>query len=86
MAASLDPATGRLTVWASNQQPHQLRTVLAEVCRLPETAVRVVAPDMGGGFGNKQHFTREECCVGLVALSGPAGCLTGWPGGCRAAG
>ena len=68
VAAELDAASGRLTVWASNQQPHQLRTVLAEVCRLPETAVRVVAPDMGGGFGNKQHFTREECAVGLVAL------------------
>ena len=67
-AAAFDPATGRLTLWASNQQPHQLRAVVAEVCRLPETAVRVVAPDMGGGFGNKQHFTREECAVGLVAL------------------
>ncbi len=67
-AAALDPATGRLTVWSSQQQPHQLRTVLAEVCGLPESTVRVVAPDIGGGFGNKQHFTREECAVGLVAL------------------
>lgn len=66
-AAAPDPATGRLTVWSSQQQPHQLRTVLAEICRLPETMVRVVAPDIGGGFGNKQHFTREECAVGLVA-------------------
>ena len=66
--ASFDPATGVLTVIASNQQPHQLRTVIAEVCNLPEARVRVVAPDMGGGFGNKQHFSREECLVALLAL------------------
>jgi carbon-monoxide dehydrogenase large subunit len=66
--ASFDPATGVLTVIASNQQPHQLRTVIAEVCNLSEARVRVVAPDMGGGFGNKQHFSREECLVALLAL------------------
>jgi carbon-monoxide dehydrogenase large subunit len=66
--ASFDSATGVLTVIASNQQPHQLRTVIAEVCNLSEARVRVVAPDMGGGFGNKQHFTREECLVALLAL------------------
>lgn len=65
--ALVDPADGRLTLWASNQQPHQLRTVVAEICRRPESTVRVVAPDMGGGFGNKQHFTREEAAVALVA-------------------
>jgi carbon-monoxide dehydrogenase large subunit len=66
--AARDPATGVLHVYASNQQPHQLRTVIAETCGLPEDRVRVVAPDMGGGFGNKQHFTREECLVALAAL------------------
>jgi carbon-monoxide dehydrogenase large subunit len=65
--ASVDPATGRLTVLASNQQPHQLRTVIAEACGLTEADVRVVSPDMGGGFGNKQHFTREECVVAMLA-------------------
>lgn len=65
--ASWDPGTSRLTVIASNQQPHQLRTVIAEICGLDESSVRVVSPDMGGGFGNKQHFTREECLVGLLA-------------------
>jgi carbon-monoxide dehydrogenase large subunit len=65
--ASWDAGTGRLTVWASNQQPHQLRTVIAEICGLAETRVRVVSPDMGGGFGTKQHFTREECLVGFLA-------------------
>ncbi len=62
-----DPSTGVLHVIASNQQPHQLRTVIAEVCGLAEDRVRVVSPDMGGGFGNKQHFSREECLVALLA-------------------
>ena len=66
--AALDEATGVLHVYASNQQPHQLRTVIAETCGLDEQSVHVVAPDMGGGFGNKQHFTREECLVALLAL------------------
>jgi carbon-monoxide dehydrogenase large subunit len=65
--ASVDPATGRLTLLASNQQPHQLRTVVAEVCGLPEAGVRVISPDMGGGFGAKQHLTREECVVAMLA-------------------
>jgi carbon-monoxide dehydrogenase large subunit len=63
-----DPATGELTVLASNQQPHQLRTVIAETCGLSEREVRVIVPDMGGGFGVKQHFTREECLVALLAM------------------
>jgi len=65
--ASIDPATGGLQVIASQQQPHQLRTVIAEVAGLSEAEVRVISPDMGGGFGNKQHFTREECLVAVAA-------------------
>ncbi|MDQ1431434.1 MAG: aerobic carbon-monoxide dehydrogenase large subunit, partial [Actinomycetota bacterium] len=65
--AEYDAVHGRLTMLASTQQPHQLRTVVAEVCAMPESAVRVISPDMGGGFGNKQHFLREECLVGLLA-------------------
>jgi len=67
--AAFDPATATLQVLASNQQPHQLRTVIAETCGLSEGSVHVRAPDMGGGFGNKQHFTREECLVALLALT-----------------
>ena len=69
--ASVDPATGRLTVLASNQQPHQLRTVVADACGLSEADVRVVAPDTGGGFGPNQHFTREECTVAMLARTAP---------------
>jgi carbon-monoxide dehydrogenase large subunit len=65
--ASWDPGTGRLTLITSSQQPHQLRSVVAEICGLGENVVHVISPDMGGGFGNKQHFSREECLVALLA-------------------
>jgi aerobic carbon-monoxide dehydrogenase large subunit len=65
--AEYDAASDRLTMVVSTQQPHQLRTVIAEVCGMTEASVRVVAPDMGGGFGNKQHFLREECLVAMLA-------------------
>jgi len=67
--AWVDPPSRRLHVLASNQQPHQLRTVIAEVVGRTEADVRVIVPDMGGGFGNKQHFTREECLVAALALA-----------------
>ncbi|HEY7064585.1 MAG TPA: xanthine dehydrogenase family protein molybdopterin-binding subunit [Chloroflexota bacterium] len=67
--AEFDAGTGRLTVWSSTQWPHALRTVLADLLDLPESRVRVVAPDVGGGFGNKQHVFREELAVCLLALT-----------------
>ena len=63
-----DRGTARLTLYASNQQPHNLRTVVSDVTGLSEANIRVVAPDMGGGFGNKQHFIREESLIAVVAL------------------
>ena len=66
-----DSAAGRLLLYASTQQPHNLRTVLADVTGLSEAKIRVVAPDMGGGFGNKQHFMREEALVAVVAMQVP---------------
>jgi carbon-monoxide dehydrogenase large subunit len=66
-----DSGRGELTVWSSQQQPHQLRTVLADATRLPEKSIRVIAPDIGGGFGNKQHFFREEALVAVVAVQVP---------------
>src|SRR6478735_4461138 len=65
--AEYDAADDLLEMIVSTQQPHQLRTVVAEVCGMTEASVRVVAPDMGGGFGNKQHFLREECLVAMLA-------------------
>jgi carbon-monoxide dehydrogenase large subunit len=56
-----------LTVWASTQVPWVLRAVLARLFGLPESRVRVVAPDTGGGFGQKMHTLPEDLAV--VALS-----------------
>jgi carbon-monoxide dehydrogenase large subunit len=66
-----DHASGRLTLYASSQQPHNLRTVISDITGLSEAAIRVIAPDMGGGFGNKQHFMREEALVAVLAMQLP---------------
>lgn len=63
-----DQASGHLTLWASTQSPHMLRTTLAEVTGLSESRIRVFAPDMGGGFGVKNHFMREEALTAVVAM------------------
>lgn len=51
--ASFDKATGSLTVYLTTQAPHLVRTVLAMLSGIPESKIRVVAGDIGGGFGNK---------------------------------
>ncbi len=51
--AQYDPVSGKLTVWCTTQAPHAHRTVYALLTGLPEHKIRVVSPDVGGGFGNK---------------------------------
>jgi carbon-monoxide dehydrogenase large subunit len=51
--ADMNRATGRLTLYLTSQAPHAVRTVLALVAKLPEHMIRVVSPDIGGGFGAK---------------------------------
>ena len=63
-----DPSTGRLEMYVSTQVPHTLRTVISDISGLSEARIRVVAPDMGGGFGNKAHFMREEVLVAVLAI------------------
>ncbi len=46
-------AMGRLTVWMTTQAPHAIRTVFALVSGLPEQSIRIISPDIGGGFGGK---------------------------------
>ena len=65
--AEVDPTTGQLIVWASSQVPHILRTGLGEALDLPESAIRVVVPDVGGGFGPKMHLFPEDVAVCLLA-------------------
>ena len=51
--ADMDPATGRLTLIMTSQAPHAHRTVVSLVTGIPEDKIRVISPDIGGGFGNK---------------------------------
>jgi len=51
--ADVNPATGKATIYMTSQAPHAIRTVFALVTGLPEQNIRVVSPDIGGGFGNK---------------------------------
>jgi aerobic carbon-monoxide dehydrogenase large subunit len=51
--ADVDPATGQATIYMTTQAPHLIRTVFALVAGLPEENIRVISPDLGGGFGNK---------------------------------
>jgi carbon-monoxide dehydrogenase large subunit len=51
--ADFDRATGKLTVYMTSQAPHIVRAAVAMVAELPEHMIRIVSPDLGGGFGNK---------------------------------
>ena len=51
--AHMDRVTGQLTAWSTTQAPHAHRTLYALVAGLPEHKVRIISPDIGGGFGNK---------------------------------
>ena len=51
--ADYDRATGKLTVYMTSQAPHIVRAAVAMVAELPEQNIRIVTPDIGGGFGNK---------------------------------
>jgi aerobic carbon-monoxide dehydrogenase large subunit len=59
---------GRLTVWTSTQVPHLARTLIARCLRLAEDDVRVITPEVGGGFGLKAHVFPEEVVVAALAL------------------
>jgi len=51
--ADVNPATGQATIYMTTQAPHAIRTVFALVAGLPEEKIRIISPDLGGGFGNK---------------------------------
>ena len=67
VAAAWDAGRQQLTLWSSTQWPHTLRDTLAELLALPAQHVRVIAPDVGGGFGIKQDIYPEEIVLGLLA-------------------
>ncbi|WP_076260101.1 xanthine dehydrogenase family protein molybdopterin-binding subunit [Intrasporangium flavum] len=62
-----DPTGEQLTVWTSTQVPHILKFLVAATTGMPESKVRVIAPDVGGGFGGKLQTTPEEFATVAVA-------------------
>ncbi|MFM8304967.1 MAG: xanthine dehydrogenase family protein molybdopterin-binding subunit, partial [Actinomycetota bacterium] len=65
-------ASGELTIWSATQAPHEVRAYCARLLGLPESRVRVIMRDTGGGFGQKVNVTREEMCVMLASRTVPA--------------
>lgn len=59
--------SGELTIWSATQVPHILRLMLALVAGVPEQQLRVVAPDVGGGFGSKLNVYAEEVLAVVLA-------------------
>ena len=63
----VDPTGEQLTMWSATQIPHILRFALAATTGVPESKIRVIAPDVGGGFGGKLQVTPEEWIAWWVA-------------------
>src|SRR4051812_5447287 len=63
----VDPTSPQITMWSATQVPHILRLMLAMTLEIPEHKVRVIAPDVGGGFGGKLQVTPEEVIALLAA-------------------
>jgi aerobic carbon-monoxide dehydrogenase large subunit len=71
IVADLDQVTGKLTLWSTSQAPHAHRTMYAMVTGLPEHKIRIVSPDLGGGFGNKVPiYPGYLCAVAATMLTG----------------
>jgi carbon-monoxide dehydrogenase large subunit len=66
--AEIDPVSQRLVLHTATQFPHLLRTFLGLVLGRPDSSIRVVAPDVGGGFGGKLSVYPEEVLAALFAL------------------
>src|SRR3989454_3538408 len=62
------PGEEELTVWSSTQIPHLLRTQLALMIGIPETKLRVITPEVGGGFGSKLNVYAEEALLGWISM------------------
>ncbi len=65
--AAFDSSTEELTLWVSCQAPFRIRAEVARLLEIPESRVRVIAPDVGGGFGVKSGPYREEVLLAWLA-------------------
>ena len=68
VVARWDRGPQQLTVWSSSQIPHLLKTNLASILELPEQKVRVIVPEVGGGFGCKLNIYAEEALTARAAI------------------
>ncbi len=66
--ADMDPVTGKLRVWSTNQAPHAHRTVYALVAGIPEHKIQIISPDIGGGFGNKVGIYPGYVCAVVASI------------------
>src|SRR6266849_2778692 len=67
--ASFDRVSGKLTVWMTTQAPHAIRTVFSLVSKIPEHKIRVISPDIGGGFRGKETNYPGYVCAVVAALT-----------------
>ena len=67
VVADFNPGTNQITLWTSTQIPHLVRLLLALVTGHPEHQIRVIAPDVGGGFGCKLYLYAEEVIAVVIA-------------------
>ena len=68
VAARLGDHDGRLTVWSATQMAHRAQSILVELLNLPEDRIRVITPNVGGGFGPKFVFYQEEVVIPVAAI------------------
>ena len=66
--ASFDPVRGELTTWMTSQAPHIVRTVVSMLSGIPESKVRIISPDIGGGFGNKVPIYPGYVCAIVASI------------------
>ena len=60
------PGEDKMTLWTSTQVPHKVRTLVAGQIGMPENRMRVIAPEVGGGFGSKLNIYREEALAAFA--------------------
>ena len=68
VVAFWEPRLEQLTVYSSTQMPHIVRTGLSECLQIPHEQIRVIAPDVGGGFGHKGILLTEEVALSWLAM------------------
>jgi aerobic carbon-monoxide dehydrogenase large subunit len=69
IVADTDAVNGRLTLWCTSQAPHAHRTLLAMITGVPEHKLRIVSPDLGGGFGNKVPVYPGYLCAIAASMT-----------------